>query len=185
MAAVRAGEGGFENGRWHWDGSGSGRADAVGAMTRRTAHTRLTPLTPCCRDGSSPAGHPDRPQTSPHPAQGHRHRRARQIPRLLLRDLPLDGLPRQDSAHRGVPGATRRTRRLPAHRTLVEHPHEKVYHGMAHFLADNETLTGLEITQTIFFPSFKKPRLPPHRAQPRPVRLPLRAGGVRVSGSDD
>ncbi|MBT0962396.1 helix-turn-helix domain-containing protein [Denitromonas iodatirespirans] len=48
---------------------------------------------------------------------------------------------------------------------LVEHPHEKAYHGiylgMAHFLtdriflADYESLTGLEMTQTILFPSFK------------------------------
>lgn len=48
---------------------------------------------------------------------------------------------------------------------LVEHPREKAYHGiylgMAHFLtdriflADYESLTGLEMTQTILFPSFK------------------------------
>ena len=48
---------------------------------------------------------------------------------------------------------------------LVEHPREKAYHGiyrgMAHlltdriFLTDYETLTGLEMTQTILFPSFK------------------------------
>lgn len=48
---------------------------------------------------------------------------------------------------------------------LIEHPDEKAYHGiylgLAHFLtdriflADYETLTGLEMTQTILFPSFK------------------------------
>ncbi|WP_234710602.1 XRE family transcriptional regulator [Sinorhizobium arboris] len=48
---------------------------------------------------------------------------------------------------------------------LVERPGEKayrgVYRGMAHFLRDRiflvdyETLTGLEISQTILFPSFK------------------------------
>jgi len=48
---------------------------------------------------------------------------------------------------------------------LIEHPREKAYHGiyrgLAHFLtdriflADYETLTGLEMTQTILFPSFK------------------------------
>lgn len=48
---------------------------------------------------------------------------------------------------------------------LIEHPHEKpchgVYLGMAHmlgdriFLNDYESLTGLEMTQTILFPSFK------------------------------
>ena len=48
---------------------------------------------------------------------------------------------------------------------LVEHPHEKAYHGIyvgiAHFLTDRifltdyESLTGLEMTQTILFPSFK------------------------------
>jgi transcriptional regulator with XRE-family HTH domain len=48
---------------------------------------------------------------------------------------------------------------------LIEHPQEKAYHGkylgLAHFLtdriflADYETLTGLEMTQTILFPSFK------------------------------
>ncbi|MBC9071922.1 helix-turn-helix transcriptional regulator [Thauera sp. CAU 1555] len=48
---------------------------------------------------------------------------------------------------------------------LIEHPREKAYHGIylgtAHFLTDRifltdyETLTGLEITQTILFPSFK------------------------------
>ena len=48
---------------------------------------------------------------------------------------------------------------------LVKHPHEKachgIYLGMAHFLtdrmflADYESLTGLEMTQTILFSSFK------------------------------
>ena len=48
---------------------------------------------------------------------------------------------------------------------LIEHPREKAYHGiylgMAHFLTDRiflsdyESLTGLEMTQTILFPSFK------------------------------
>lgn len=48
---------------------------------------------------------------------------------------------------------------------LVEHPRERAYHGiylgMVHlltdriFLNDYETLTGLEMTQTILFPSFK------------------------------
>lgn len=48
---------------------------------------------------------------------------------------------------------------------LIEHPREKAYHGiyrgLAHFLTDRifltdyETLTGLEMTQTILFPSFK------------------------------
>lgn len=48
---------------------------------------------------------------------------------------------------------------------LIEHPSEKAYHGVYRgvvhlltdriFLNDYETLTGLEITQTILFPSFK------------------------------
>ncbi len=61
----------------------------------------------------------------------------------------------------------RRDDRVVYQRTerLVEQAHEKAYHGvyrgMAHlltdriFLNDYETLTGLEITQTILFPSFK------------------------------
>ncbi len=61
----------------------------------------------------------------------------------------------------------RRGERVYYQRTerLIEHPREKAYHGiyrgMAHlltdriFLNDYETLTGLEMTQTILFPSFK------------------------------
>ncbi|MBI1905744.1 MAG: helix-turn-helix transcriptional regulator [Rhodocyclales bacterium] len=61
----------------------------------------------------------------------------------------------------------RRDERVYYQRTerLVEHPREKAYHGiylgMAHFLTDRiflsdyESLTGLEMTQTILFPSFK------------------------------
>ena len=58
-----------------------------------------------------------------------------------------------------APARDRRTERL------VERPREKachgVYLGLAHFLTDRifltdyESLTGLEMTQTILFPSFK------------------------------
>jgi len=61
----------------------------------------------------------------------------------------------------------RRDDRVVYQRTerLIEHPHEKAFHGVYRgivhlltdriFLNDYETLTGLEITQTILFPSFK------------------------------